>query len=705
MAMRMTGMMSGMDTESIIQELVAVRQKKVDAKKKEQIRVDWKQEAWKELNAKLKNLQTKYLSTMRFSDAYSKKTTKVSNSNAVSVITGENAVNGVQSLEIKQLAKTGYLTGGEVKAKDGKEVTALSTMKDIMGVDFPTGGDPATFTVKAKGKSIDISVAEETTISDILTQLKGAGLNASFDAKNGRFFVSTPDSGEKNDFSLTASNEGGADVLSALGLQTKVGSDKDAGEDYTAYQEYKKYAGYLVSGDKGATIAKMRDLIDADIEARKNSYLDQYKNLTVSRDAAQKVIDDINDKYNGKKPLLSADTYDYQAALDAKLAEIDTAKANNASSADIEELQKEADDIRERMADAKELKTQSDNLAGYNKQLNDIAKYATITVGAGNNYTVTETSALTTEVEERYYKKAEYSASVVDGSGNVTLQGNATKISGQDAKIILNGADFTSESNTFEINGLTFTALDETKGEKITVTTEQDTDGIYDMIKNFLKEYNEIVNEMDKLYNADRAKGYEPLTDDEKDSMSEKEVEKWEKKIKDSILRRDDNLSEVNSALQSIMAAGIEVNGKTMYLYDFGIETLGYFEAADNEKHAYHIAGDPDDSFTMNSADKLKGMISNDPDTVISFFSQLGKNLYSKMSDLSKSVDGYRSFGSFYDDKKMKSDYDSYTTKIKEMETKLAEYEDKWYRKFSKMETALAKMQSNMSAVSSLLGG
>ncbi len=75
------------------------------------------------------------------------------------------------------------------------------------------------------------------------------------------------------------------------------------------------------------------------------------------------------------------------------------------------------------------------------------------------------------------------------------------------------------------------------------------------------------------------------------------------------------------------------------------------------------------------------------------------------MTELSKSVNGYRSYGSFYDDKKMKSDYDDYTSKIKEMEAKLTEYEDKWYAKFSKMETALAKMQSNASAVTSLLGG
>ena len=68
-------------------------------------------------------------------------------------------------------------------------------------------------------------------------------------------------------------------------------------------------------------------------------------------------------------------------------------------------------------------------------------------------------------------------------------------------------------------------------------------------------------------------------------------------------------------------------------------------------------------------------------------------------------MEGIRSFGSFYDDKKMKEDYDNYKTKIAKAEEQLTAMEDRWYKKFSAMETALAKMQSNQSAVSALLGG
>jgi len=498
MAMRLSGLMSGMDTDSVIQELVAARRTKVDDAVKAQKKLEWKQDAWKDLNKKLKGLQSKYVANMRFTSAYAKKTTKVSNSNAASVITGENAVNGTQELQVSRLAKTAYLTGAEISGKDGGKLNALSKLSDIS--DSFSGGE-ITFTQNGETKSMAVSA--DTTISDVLTQLKKWGVNASFDANNQRFFVSAKKSGEASDFTLGGSEE----ALSALGLSL-----------------------------------------------------------------------------NSAKP--------------------------------------------------------------------------------------------------------------------------ATKIDGQNAKIILNDAEFTSSTNVFEINGLTITAQQETKtGEKIMVTTENDTDGIYDMIKNFLKEYNTIINEMDKLYNADSAKGYEPLTDEEKEAMSETEIEEWEEKIKEALLRRDSNLSSVSSVLKSAMSAAVEVSGKKMYLTDFGISTPSYFNSPDNEKNAYHIDGDPDDDITSGNTDKLKSMIASDPDTVINFFTKLSQNLYSKMDEMTKSVTGYRTYGSFFDDKKMQSDYDGYTSEIKELEDKLADYEDKWYKKFSAMETAMAKMQSNVSAVTSMLGG
>lgn len=728
MAMRLSGLMSGMDTESIIQQLVAAKQTKVDTTKKAQTKLSWKQDAWKELNTKLKNLQSKYLSNMRFTSAYSKKVTKVSDSSAVSVITGENAVNGVQSLEINKLAKTGYLTGKQL-SEDGK-YTALTTMEEL-GVT-----SEGTFTVKTANASVDIKISKDTTISDVLSKLKSAGLNASFDEKWQRFNISSTKSGAANDFSITASDATGNAAIAALGLQTA---------DRATVAEYTRYASY-VGADDTETKENLKSLIDASVASRVDSYLASYKNLAAAKEEAIQKKKDLEDKYDAGWL-----DKDYDALLDGEdgvnkkiQAQEEKIKQLTESGADAEEvrnaekalvdLQKEAAELIDIRSDKLSYEAQGKNIADAQKAMDDIAGYVKITETSTVDedgktvvsYSTEVTDKLKGEEEQAYLDKANYAAEVLkgydkiyqkddkgyktDANGNlvpkddVKVEG-ATKVSGQDAEISLNGATYVNDNNTFEINGLTFTALNETKGNQITVTTEQDTDGIYDMVKNFLKEYNAIINEMDKLYNADSAKGYEPLTSEEKEALSDSEVEEYEKKIKDALLRRDENLSSISSALKSVMSGGIEVGGKTLHLFDFGIENLGYFEAADNERNAYHIAGDPDDASTAGNADVLKGMIANDPNTVISFFTKLSQNLYGKMSEMSKSVEGYRSFGNFYDDKKMKSDYDSYTTKIKEQEKKLNDYEDKWYKKFAAMETAMAKMQSSASAITSLLGG
>lgn len=642
MTMRMTGMMSGMDTESIIQELVAAKRTKVDDVKKKQTKLEWKQDAWKELNTKLKNLQSKYLNNMRFSTAYMKKTTKVSNSSAVSVITGENAVNGVQSLQVEQLARTAYLTGAEMKSAKGS-LTALSKLSDLTGGESIAGSGQ--IKIQAGSKEVSMTITADTTISDVMNQLKDAGLNANFDEKQQRLFISAKESGEANDFSIVGLDANGQAALGALGIST--------GLDAAARAEYQKWADYVGSTDT-ETAENMKALYQAELDKSVEGYLTSYKELTSSIESLQK---------------------DLEAAMDEE------SKAS---------IQKIIEQRKEQLAEIK-------------KNIN----VTTTTDEEGNTtYTAVATDALTEKIRQPYVDRANYAKKVVEGKVNISASDGSSKIDGQDAIIYLNKAKFTNSTNVFEINGLTLTALSETKaGEDVTITTQDDTDGIYDMIKNFLKEYNSIINEMDKLYNADSASKLEPLTDDEKDALSDKEVEKYEKKIKDALLRRDSNLSSIRTAFTTTMSSGVTVDGKKMYLSDFGIDTLGYFNAADNEKNAYHIDGDPDDENTSGNADKLKALISSDPDTVVSFFSSLSRELYSSMDKLSSAVEGYRSYGSFYDDKKMKSDYADYTTKIAELEEKVNDYEDKWYSKFSKMETALAKMQSNSSAISSLLGG
>ena len=275
--MRLTGLMSGIDTESIIQQLVEARKTKVDTVKKDQIRLNYKQEAWKSLNKKLKSLQSK-IGNMRFTSTYAKMATEVSDDNVVSVITGENAVAGVQALKVKQLAKTGYLTGKQLESS-GDDYTALTKLSEL---DSSIGS--GTISVESASGKADITINGDTTISDVLTQLKNAGLNANFDAKNQRFFISAKESGEDNDFSITASDANGQKALEAMGIAVNLNSDK------ATLAQYQEYAAYYVAGDKDATIANMQSLIDATVASKVSSYLKEYETAQANLKTANEKI-------------------------------------------------------------------------------------------------------------------------------------------------------------------------------------------------------------------------------------------------------------------------------------------------------------------------------------------------------------------------------------------------------------------------------
>lgn len=307
-----------------------------------------------------------------------------------------------------------------------------------------------------------------------------------------------------------------------------------------------------------------------------------------------------------------------------------------------------------------------------------------------------------TEISDEEYNIAKQ---IIEGIENGTIgnEGDVARISGMDAEIELNGATYKSSTGTFSINGLSITANKETNGKVLTLSTTNDSQGIYDMIKDFFKEYNELIKSMDTAYNAESSGDYEPLTDDEMAEMSEKQIEKWETKIKDALLRRDSTLGTVANSMKSIMQTSFEINGKKMSLSSLGINTLGYFSSEDNEKGVFHIDGDSEDSDTKGNEDKLMAAINEDPEAVAEFFQKLSSKLY---SDLGKKMASSSTSSAFtiYNDKEMSSEYSRFSKQISSWNEKLDYYEEFYYQKFSRMETALAKLQSSTNSLASLFG-
>lgn len=548
MAIRVSGLISGLDTDSIVQELVSAYSTKKEKYEKAQTKQEWKMDAWKTMNSKIYGFYTSSLSNMRMSTAYSLKTSSVSNSNIATVKASSSAVNGTQKMKVNKLASSAYMTGGVVKLSDdkndtgNKKVTGSTALSD-MGIE--TGS-------KIAVNDTEIEITDGMTVNQLISKFKDAGINASFDETNQRFFVNAKTSGAEGEFTLMANNEEGFDALQKLGLFAAYTTEKDTdGKQTVETAEMTKYRKLLASGT------------------------DEQKKL------AKKIIEEVE---NGK------------------------------------------------------------------------------------------------------------------------VSSDAARISGQDAEIVLNGATFTSSTGTFSINGLSITAMQVTAaGEEVSITTSNDTQGMYNKIKEFLGKYNELIKDMDTAYNAAAAKDYEPLTDDEKKDMSDNEIEKWETKIKDSLLRRDSTLGNTSSALKSLMNTSFEINGKTYSLSSFGINTASYFSADTNEKGCLHIDGDADDATTSGNEDKLMAAINENPEVVAEFFQKLSTSVY---NDLTKRMasSSVSSIYTIYNDKQMSSEYSDYKDKVSKWQEKLEYYEEFYYKKFSAMEKALSKLQSSTSSLSNLLG-
>ena len=205
-------------------------------------------------------------------------------------------------------------------------------------------------------------------------------------------------------------------------------------------------------------------------------------------------------------------------------------------------------------------------------------------------------------------------------------------------------------------------------------------------------------------YNAESAGDYEPLTEEEEEELSETQIEKWEKILSTAALRRDSTLSSVMSSMRTAMSQSYEINGKSYSLSSFGIATLGYFNSEDNEKANFHIDGDVDDENTSTKADKLRKAIVEDPEATVEFFSSLMKGLYKAVDEkMAKSTETKSAF-KIYNDKALQKQYDSYTDKLDDWEDKIEAYRERFEKKFSNMEVAMSKLQSQTSAMASFFG-
>lgn len=202
-----------------------------------------------------------------------------------------------------------------------------------------------------------------------------------------------------------------------------------------------------------------------------------------------------------------------------------------------------------------------------------------------------------------------YNDGIDENTGKVKYENykaNDLAREGKNAIINFNGANgIEQSSNHITINGIT---MDLKAEGKFTVNVGTDVDGVYEKVKQFIDDYNELVEKTNKLLGEEQYRNYRPLTAEQKKEMDKEDVKLWEEKAKSGLLRSDEIISRTmlntRRAIYGPFTTEDGFSGKYTLITDIGIST---------EKYARGSAGGK----LVIDEDKLKKAIAEDPDELM----------------------------------------------------------------------------------------
>lgn len=322
----------------------------------------------------------------------------------------------------------------------------------------------------------------------------------------------------------------------------------------------------------------------------------------------------------------------------------------------------------------------------------------------------------------------------IPGSFINALIGDATVTAGEDAvlKVKLNGSveeqTIIRSSNTFEIDKTVYTLhgmADGIEKENISINVAPDADTLVSKITDFVKDYNELVESINTKLSEERFKDFLPLTDEQKEALSETDQKLWTEKAKSGLLRNDMYLKSIVSEMRGSLykeVKGLDSSGERLgfILPDIGITTGLYTE---NGK------------LKINET-QLRKAISQNPDGVISLLTQNASISYSQYNTPENKAKRFEESGllwrlsdivknnlskvgkkgalielvgspdnQFLGDTAYRKKISDIEYSIIELTNKLSKEESRYYARFTAMESALSKLNSQSSWIGQQLGG
>lgn len=753
---RMVGL-SGIDTDTLVKQLMQAESVKYNNLKKQNTMLKWQQEKYRDIGSALKTFQDSFLdilspTSMRANATFGgyAASAKISgtSTNKVTVKTTKDTKEGSYSLKVSQLAQKSSVTSGSALSSGGKIMSDEGfSLKDADGKDKFTAGDTIKFSLDGVTKTITITSDFLTSDTAFKTKL-GEALGTAYGKT---FEVSIEGSGSSSKLSI-GMTEKGHDLRIYDGTRKNPTSftGNDLGDDF-------KFAGGGIAydfkiGDKSVSVTLENDSDISQIVKKINEAIDgdeDVKKLGVRASVSgNKIVfsssntsSDIVLEAGGSNDLLSKIGFDGTTEGSTEGSKFKGKLENTSILSDLG------------------IKNDSSTLGTTSKKLSDLFNLSGFTVDGSGNFKInipglasgitvnkndtlqslinkingsdagvnlkydSITQKFTMEAKSEGVLNGFKASDIAAGTDMAKLFGfsSASFTEAKDAEFSINGVDSTRATNSFTIDGISITlnevTVDTAKNldETITIEVKKDTSKAMDAVKGFVNAYNELIAKINGEVSATRAKNgkysyYEPLTDDERNAMSESEVKLWEEKAKQGILGRDSILSGITRDMRTAMYQKVEISdGKYLSLFEIGITTTAsHWEggklAIDEAKlsAAFEEHGEDIAKLFTTSDSSVKGYSSEKLGLGTRLLNIVESAIGSKGTITKKAGVTSRAMSlttnDMYDQIRRQED------KISDMLARLIEKEDYYYSMFSKMESAISKANSQMEYLSAQLG-
>ncbi len=714
--LRIAGLASGIDTESIVKDLMRAHRIPVDKLQQNRQILEWRQEAYRNINVALRSFRDQVFN-MRLQSTYLARRVSSSNESIVTTSANANALDGQHTILVSQLARGASVTSG----------TALGSSKNLTTLNSQFGTDHGLIELEINDVVFKFDAGSES-INSVLNRINkhnaaGVSLNTTQKATGVDHvqIITLVDDDLFEGHTITVGDKKIALWDSTAGTYANADAAKAAlGADYIydlsneAFNTADKIAAAIATetAPDGASWTKA-----GNGELKVTWYKPQVQEIRLVDDA---LVEGLTITAGDKKIALwdsSAGTY----------ANADAAKT--ALGADyIYDLSDAAFDTADKIVAA----IAAENApTGASWVRSDTGELRLTSTGAG----ISNAVSATVTGGKKWHVQASYDATLdrfflstsatgenqhlkitdttlsqllklTDGTGTLdtsdlndfpdgddgpkTVKG-AVAGDGRNARVTVDGMEINDYAgNQFTLNGVAYT-LHNTSASAVTVTVQRDTDALFEQVTGFVEQYNSIVDTITDLLYEKKYADYPPLTNEQREQLSEEQIKKWEDKARSGILRNDTFLSSLASRLRQAMS-GVVPGLDSAYnaLADIGIATTADYMSAKLE---------------VNET-KLREALQKNPEAVMDLFTKSSDNysekgiaqrLYDDITNgMNRIIDQAGSYNEYalVDNSLIGKRLSDIDNRIDNWENRLLQIENRYWRQFTAMEQAIQRLNT-----------